>query len=130
MNIEHIVPWDYTYDQNAMILQNHVDVTTLAGGQAILNHPNYKYVVSVKDILPLNNLYLFELFNGHPLVNNNGDSLHMSTESMWDALLTQGYRIYGVSSDDAHYFENIGPGISNSGKGWVMVNSSNWMLNI
>ena len=55
--------------------------------------------------------------------NNGGDSLNMSTEAMWDALLTQGYRIYGVSSDDAHYFENIGRDISNPGKGWVMVNA-------
>ncbi len=123
MNIEHIVSWDFNHEQKAMIIQNHVNGTNSAGGYTILNHPNYKYAVSVKDILPVNNLYLFELFNGHPAVNNSGDSLNMSTEAMWDALLTQGYRIYGVSSDDAHYFENIGRDISNPGKGWVMVNA-------
>ena len=68
MNIEHIVSWDFNHEQKAMIIQNHVNGTSSAGGYAILNHPNYKYAVSVNDILPVNNLYLFELFNGHPAV--------------------------------------------------------------
>jgi hypothetical protein len=123
MNIDRVIPWSYDDNKKFMIIQNHVNETNSAGGHTILNHPNYKYAVDMHDILPVEGLYLFELYNGHPVANNYGDSLHLSTEAMWDSLLTLGYKVFGVSSDDAHFFENIGPEISNPGKGWVMVDS-------
>jgi len=124
MNIKRITPWDYDNRENSAIIQNHVDETIKAGGQAILNHPNFHYAVSVKDILPVKNLYLFELFNGHPAVNNFGDHEHPSTEVMWDQLLTKGLLIYGVSSDDAHHFKKTAHNRSNPGRGWVMVQAT------
>jgi len=124
MNIKNLTPWNYNNEEKSAIIQNHVNETVKAGGQAILNHPNFHYAVSVKDILPVKNLYLFELFNGHPAVHNFGDPEHPSTEFMWDQLLTQGMQIYGVSSDDAHYFKEIAHNRSNPGRGWVMVKAS------
>jgi len=124
MNIKKIIPWDYDNEENSAIIQNHVDGTIKTGGQAILNHPNFHYAISVKDMLPVKNLYLFELFNGHPAVHNFGDLEHPSTEFIWDQLLTQGMHIYGVSSDDAHHFKEIAHNRSNPGRGWVMVKAS------
>lgn len=124
MNIHRLVPWEYKNSETSKIIQNHVDETIKAGGHAILNHPNFVYAAAAKDILPVKNLYLFELYNGHPSVNNYGNKDHPSTEEMWDELLTRGMKIYGVSSDDAHHFQVMEPAKSNPGRGWVMVNAS------
>ncbi|NQV14207.1 CehA/McbA family metallohydrolase [bacterium] len=124
MNIGGLVTSNKKLEKKSEILQNHVDVTLAAGGNTILNHPNYVYTVSADDILPVKRLYLFELFNGHPYVNNAGDDEHPSTETLWDDLLTKGMIIYGVSSDDAHHFSEIDTQYSNPGRGWVMVKTT------
>ena len=124
MNVQSVVPWEFDHVDRSAIIQNHVDGTIMAGGQTILNHPNFKYAVAAEDILPVNDLYMFELFNGHPDVHNAGDDAHPSTEEMWDQLLTKGMLIYGVSSDDAHHFQTIAKNKSNPGRGWVMVRAS------
>lgn len=123
MNINKIVDWKSESENKTDIIQYHVDGTIEAGGQAILNHPNYKYAVGASDIIDVENLYMFELYNGHPKVNNEGDENHLSTEEIWDSLLTAGMKIYGVASDDAHHFHTIDSAHSNPGRGWVMVNA-------
>jgi hypothetical protein len=107
------------------MIQSHVDRAHEKGGQTILNHPNFQWAVVKEDILGVKGLPLFELYNGHPSVRNHGDKNHPSTEEMWDYLLSHGAVIYGVSSDDAHNFQekNIAPNKSNPGRGWVMVNA-------
>lgn len=49
-----------------------------------VNHPNFYYGVSVQDIIDLHGERFFEVYNGHPLVHNYGDTLHPGTEDMWD----------------------------------------------
>jgi len=124
MNIEKLVMPDKELEVKSHIIQNHVDITREAGGRSILNHPNYLYTISESDVLPVSGLNMFELYNGHPLVANSGDEEHVSTEILWDNLLTRGMHIFGISSDDAHYFATIDSAHSNPGRGWVMVNSS------
>lgn len=124
MNIEHLVTRDPELEIKSEIIQNHVDITTAAGGRTILNHPNYRYAVSLEDVLPVKRLYLFELFNGHPAVANAGAADHISTEVLWDEMLTQGMTVFGVSSDDAHHFATLDSAHSNPGRGWVMVNAA------
>jgi len=124
MNVDRVVPWTFNHEDKSAIIQNHVDGTTKAGGQTILNHPNHRFAVTAEDILPVHGLYMFELFNGHPSAYNAGDDSHPSTEEMWDQLLTQGMLMYGVSSDDAHHFQTMGNRKSNPGRGWVMVRAS------
>ncbi|MBT6330150.1 MAG: CehA/McbA family metallohydrolase [Kordiimonadaceae bacterium] len=122
MNIEDLVPWNK--DANSSVtqaIQFHVDATHDHGGTTILNHPNFEYAIRTGDILGTHDLYMFELYNGHNAVNNYGDEKHISTEVMWDSLLSQGMKIYGVSSDDAHQFQVMSPNVSNPGRGWVMV---------
>jgi hypothetical protein len=105
------------------VIQGHVDGAIQQHGYAILNHPNFNYMNTAYDIRPVNGLHMFELHNGHPAVHNFGDADHISVEAIWDELLTDGMLIYGVSSDDAHKFQDLGPDQSNPGRGWVMVRS-------
>jgi hypothetical protein len=91
-----------------------------------LNHPNFGYGVSLQDIIDLHGERFFEVYNGHPLVHNYGDSLHPGTEEMWDrinvAYLTRGEPLmYGLATDDSHHYHEFGTAFSNAGRGWVMV---------
>jgi hypothetical protein len=70
----------------------------------------------------------FEVYNGHPLVHNYGDSLRPGTEQMWDDI-NIAYRkrgqdlLYGLATDDSHNYHQFGKAYSNAGRGWVMVRS-------
>jgi len=93
-----------------------------------VNHPNYQYTVTPDDIARLEGEHFFEVYNGHPLVHNEGDSLHVSTEEMWDMILayrlrSQGAMLYGLAVDDAHHYHEMNSQRSNPGRGWIMVES-------
>ncbi|MEJ0055925.1 MAG: histidinol-phosphatase [Bacteroidota bacterium] len=91
-----------------------------------LNHPNFFYSVTTQNIIDLNGERFFEVYNGHPIVNNYGDKSHPGTEEMWDNI-NIAYRkngkplLYGLGSDDSHNYHLFGKDQSNSGRGWVMV---------
>lgn len=94
-----------------------------------LNHPNFGWGVRVEEMLLVEELRFFEVFNGHPSVRNYGDDLHASCERVWDITLAlrlgkHGLPIvYGMATDDAHGFHAFGLGKVNPGRGWVMVKS-------
>ena len=93
---------------------------------AVLNHPNFLWSQTAEDLLALRELRYFELYNGHPLVQNAGDSLHASTERMWDIVLAHRLArgeppLYAVATDDAHDFHATGTTHRNAGRGWIMV---------
>jgi hypothetical protein len=121
MNTRALVGWEYDDEDKSKIIQYQVDGARAAGGETILNHPNWQWALTTHDIRPVEHMHLFELYNGHPGVRNWGDEAHPSTEAMWDDLLTSGMRMYGVGSDDAHTFQTISPTLTNPGRGWVMV---------
>jgi len=106
------------------LMQKHTDSIRSANGIPILNHPNWNSGASAADIQKVEGLNMIELYNGHPDVNNWGNEKHASMEKKWDSLLTAGRKIYGVSSDDAHFFKNWAVDESNPGRGWVMVQSN------
>ena len=72
---------------------------------------------------------LFEVYNGHPSVHNEGDATHASLERCWDVVLTWRLALldlpvmYGIATDDAHAYHEQRVGLSNAGRGWVMVRS-------
>lgn len=105
------------------LIQKHVDTIRKTNGVPILNHPNWRSGASAAQIEQAENLHMIELYNGHPDVHNWGNSKHASMEVKWDSLLTAGKKIYGVSSDDAHFFKKWEEDESNPGRGWVMVQS-------
>ena len=70
----------------------------------------------------MRNNKLFEVYNGHPMVNNAGGSGHPSLEQTWDALLSRGILLFGLATDDAHEFKKLDDlSSSRPGMGWVMV---------
>jgi hypothetical protein len=105
-------------------IQNNVDEIRRASAIPSLNHPNFGWAISVEDMLPVKGLGLFEVYNGHPAVNNAGGGGALSLDEMWDALLSKDRRLYGIAVDDAHHFKKFGREFSNPGFGWVQVRAS------
>lgn len=116
----------------AETLQNNIDAVNAQRertGQPMIphiNHPNFGWAISVEDMKALKGERFFEVFNGHPMVRNYGDSARMSTEDMWDqiniAYLNRGQQLmYGLATDDSHHYHKFGGQFSNSGRGWIMV---------
>jgi hypothetical protein len=103
-------------------IQWAVDGVRRMGGVPHVNHPNYGWGVTTEDLARVERLTLFEIFNGHPQVNNLGGGGLPGLEEMWDQLLTRGRLLYGVAVDDAHHFKRPGdPAASGPGRGWVYV---------
>ena len=99
-------------------------------GQPILvhlNHPNFYYAITAEELMRVVGENFFEVYNGHPSVNNSGDDVHVSAERIWDVILT--WRIaeldlplmYGLAVDDGHEYHNIPSRASEPGRGWVVV---------
>lgn len=104
------------------ILQKSVDAIRGASGVPHINHPNFEWALTADDLRKIERQRLFEVYNGHPLVNNEGGGGSPGLEEMWDDLLTSGRLIYGIAVDDAHQFkEPWNPAAARPGRGWVMV---------
>jgi hypothetical protein len=93
---------------------------------AIVNHPNFVWALVAEDLAAIPGVRLFEVFNGHALVHNEGDALHAGTEYIWDVALSLRHAaglppIFAVATDDAHDYRAYGDTISRPGRGWVMV---------
>jgi hypothetical protein len=76
----------------------------------------------------LNGERFFEVYNGHPAVNNEGDDTHIDTETMWDLINIHYHKegkplMFGIATDDSHNYHSFSSNRSNTGRGWVMVNS-------
>jgi len=96
-------------------------------GLVFLNHPNFGWGQTAEEMLAIQELKFFEVFNGHPGVRNYGDATHASTEKLWDIILALRLGklkmpvVYGVGTDDAHGYHAFGAGKVNPGRGWCMV---------
>jgi hypothetical protein len=94
---------------------------------AHINHPNFRWGITAEELMQVKGELFFEIYNGHPGVENAGDATRLSTDAMWDAILTQRLTelklgtMFGIAVDDSHHYQTIGLGKSNSGRGWVMV---------
>ncbi|MEQ1586622.1 MAG: histidinol-phosphatase [Cyclobacteriaceae bacterium] len=91
-----------------------------------INHPNFRWAITLDDMISLKGERFFEVYNGHFLVNNYGDSAHMSTEAMWDKInIAYTNRnqplMFGLATDDSHNYHQFGNAFANAGRGWVMV---------
>jgi len=96
---------------------------------AHINHPNFGYGITANDFKKLKGERFFEVYNGHPSVHNEGDEEHMSIEEMWDAINVSYQQngkplLYGIGTDDSHHYHSLSSKHSNSGRGWVMVNTN------
>jgi len=92
-----------------------------------VNHPNFGWAVTARDLAFVTEEKFFEIFNGHPSVNQLGDKQHLPIEKMWDVI--NAYRllelnaapIFGLGVDDSHHYH--GRNSSQPGRAWVMVKS-------
>lgn len=115
------------------ILQNNINATisqrerTKRPMMIHVNHPNFGYAVTERDLMQLIGERFFEVYNGHPSVKNEGDETHPGTERMWDIILAMRLGVlrlpvmYGIAVDDGHNYHKIPSRGSEPGRGWVMV---------
>ncbi len=106
-------------------IQANVDAVREAEGVPHINHPNYRWAFGAAEIAQVENDRLLEIYNGHPLVHNEGGGGRPGLEEIWDQLLTMGKRIYGIAVDDAHHFQGeFSAERVNPGRGWVSVKAA------
>ncbi len=116
----------------ADVMQNNLDAVyeqrrrTAQAMFAHINHPNFIWGISLQDMMKIHGDRFFEVYNGHPQVNNYGDSTRPGTEEMWDLLLINCINknkplLYGLATDDSHNYLSYGIRNSNPGRGFVMV---------
>ncbi len=92
-----------------------------------VNHPNFHYAITAEDLAAVVSERFFEVYNGHPGVNQLGDDDHPSIERMWDianAIRRTSLNVpplMGIATDDSHEYH--GKAGSRPGRGWVMVRS-------
>jgi hypothetical protein len=104
------------------VLQRNVNAIRQEGGIPHINHPNYRWSITPEQLKQVQNNKLFEIFNGHPEVNQAGGGGVPGLEEVWDAILSSGVLLYGIAVDDAHNFKDPGnPSVAGPGRGWVMV---------
>lgn len=95
-----------------------------------LNHPNFRASVTAEDMIPVENLRLFEIYNGHRgTLNYGSDEGEKDLERVWDIILSNRLGVldlgivYGIASDDAHHYETSTSDVAAPGRGWVKVRS-------
>ena len=104
------------------VLQKNVDAIRAADGVPHINHPNFGWAITADELGAVRNNKLFEVYNGHPRVNNLGGNGRPGVEEVWDMLLSRGIVLYGIAVDDAHHFKRLGDLTSSRpGMGWVVV---------
>jgi len=103
-------------------IQANVDAVRENSGIPHINHPNYEWSFGAGELGEVEGYRLLEIFNGHPSVHNQGGGGYPGMEEVWDILLTQGKRVYGIAVDDAHHFQGeFSRDRINPGRGWVVV---------
>jgi len=99
-------------------------------GQAMLphlNHPNFQWAVAAEDMIPVENLQFFEVYNGHRSVFNFGNDVHIDLDRMWDIVLSMRLgelnleTVYALAVDDSHNYDDSLTETALPGRGWVMV---------
>ena len=104
------------------MVQNMVDAIRTARGVPSINHPNFGWAITAEELGQVQRTRLFEVFNGHPTVNNLGGGGVPGLEETWDRILSSGKLLYGIAVDDAHVFKRPEDKTApRPGTGWVHV---------
>ena len=110
----------------AQTYTRNIDAIYSAGGLPQVNHPNLRWSVRLEDLLPIAQPFLLEVWNAFPSSNNLGgndeSAQSLSTEALWDALLSRGKIVWAVASDDAHEYVRIDDRLSPTpGHAWIVL---------
>jgi hypothetical protein len=109
-----------------------VEEQAKAAGREILthlNHPNFGWAVTAEDIAHVVTERYFEVYNGHPGVNQPGDEHRPSIDRLWDIANTirlahlDAPPLYGIATDDSHHYHDK-PNGSRPFRGWQMVRAT------
>jgi len=101
-----------SYDDDSLLTNNHqqiFDEVNRQGGMNIICHPhiyNDDYW-PLERLLALEGYTAVEIFNNNVKMNNSGRAIACD---IWDALLSQGRKVYGIASDDFHHYSRCGGG--------------------
>jgi hypothetical protein len=112
-------------------LRNIEEQAKKAGREMLahLNHPNFGWAVTAEDIAHAVTDRFFEVYNGHPGVNQLGDDHRPSIDRLWDIANTirlvelKSPPLYGIATDDSHHYHGKSDG-SRPGRGWTMVRAT------
>ncbi len=91
-----------------------------------VNHPNFRWALTPENLAEAVEENYFEIWNGHPGINYQGDATRMGHEKMWDIANTlriaklKAPPLFGMGTDDAHHYHGES---SSPGRGWIMVRS-------
>lgn len=100
------------------------------GGIPQVNHPNLRWSVKPEHLAELTGPFLLEIANGFPSANNLGGldesgNVALSTEALWDVLLSDGKLVWAVGSDDSHDYLHLEDPLSERpGKAWIVVRAT------
>ncbi len=104
------------------VLNRTVAAIRAENGVPHINHPNFRWSITRDELQQVRNNKLFEIYNGHPHVNQLGGGGVPGLEEVWDAILSSGTLLYGIAVDDAHTFKQPGnPDVPGPGRGWIYV---------
>jgi len=108
------------------VMRENVEGIIAAGGMASINHPNFRWAFDDGAMLQVEGYKFMEVFNGHPETHNAGGGGRASTDGIWDRLLSNGRRVWGIAVDDAHHYTGeFNANRSNPGRGWIQVKAAN-----
>lgn len=123
LNLPHVI--EARTDSTLLgTIQANVDAIREVHGVPHINHPNFRWSYGYEILRHVRDDRLLEIFNGHPHVHNHGAGGMMGMEEIWDRLLTDGMRMYGIAVDDAHHFIEFNRDMANPGRGWVAVRAA------
>ena len=98
---------------------------------AHLNHPNFGWGVTAEELAQVVEEHFFEVYNGHPTVNQMGDPKNLaakpSIDRLWDIANTmrltalKGRPLFGLGNDDSHSYHVPGMSRATPGRGWTVV---------
>ena len=122
----------YTDSENQINeVQKIIDDYNGMGNFVTVNHPIWSRL-ETEELKQLDNYFALEIFNSQCAVDYDDNGAGVL---LWDSLLRQGKKVFGVAADDNHnrkYLDqepwekiDFNHPRSPSGKGWVMVNAEN-----
>ena len=125
---------DEALSVSGLIRQNAADVAELAKRQGLpyllmLNHPQWVYWdIAPQNLIDNPDVKFFEVCNGGSAFAPHPDALSVTNDAFWDTVnafrcLKGQPLLFGVGSDDTHYYLNLKPE-RHLTDAWVMVRSA------
>lgn len=121
----------------AAVLDSEARSIRRAGGLPIAAHPNLTWALTPADLLASDQTpgpRFFEVWNPEPGMNSLGGGGKLSTEQIWDTVLSTGRLMYATAVDDCHHFYDFissraaGSPLANPGRAWIMVRASEFSV--